>query len=106
MVLAGFENNGGKSEFNFILSNGDRSYQRDKGEKYSTHLMPEGAFERIKSVHIYYMSCMAGFKFLDREGSTIWQIGKITWSSLKIETVVLENNEVIVGVVAQLFGGC
>ncbi len=25
---------------------------------------------------------------------------------LKIETVVLEDNEAIVGVVAQLFGGC
>ena len=50
--LTGFECNsvdGRGVKFNFILSNRDRSYQRDKGEKYSTHLMPEGAFERIKS---------------------------------------------------------
>ncbi len=101
--LTGFECNsvdGRGVKFNFILSNGDRSYQRDKGEKYSTHLMPEGAYKRIKSVQIYYMCCMAGFKFFDRDDKPIWQIGRITWSSLKVETVMLEDNEVIVGVVA------
>ena len=76
--MAGFENNnknGTGTRFNFILSNGLRSEQRDNDTFYHTHLMPLDAYLRIRSVRVYYSGIVAGFKFLDENKATIWSIG-------------------------------
>ena len=91
--------------FNWILSNGDRSNQSDKDYPTSkTQIMPEGAHKRIKSVDIIYNNnrCIYGFQFFDKENKFIWQIGT---TGSNVETVVLADNEVIIGVVAKLFPG-
>ncbi len=67
-ALVGFENdeqNGMSEFFNFILSNGCRSKQRDVAYDYYTHMMPQGT--RVKSVDIYYhtKSNITGFTFFD-----------------------------------------
>ena len=56
--IIGFEKNqeDGKGAFlNFILSNGQRSHQTDNDypTKY-THMMPEDAHLRIRTVEIYF----------------------------------------------------
>ena len=61
---------------------------------------------RIKSVGIYYNEYgydITGFKFFSKDKSLLWDIGHTTASSLKVETVELEDNEVIFGVVAKLY---
>ncbi len=56
--LTGVENSseyGIAIRFNFILSNGDRSHQRDaRVEQYYDHMMPEGSHNKIRSVSIHY----------------------------------------------------
>jgi len=91
--------------FNWILSNGDQSAQKDPD--YPTtkiQMMPEGAHKRIKSVDIIYQNnrCISGFQFFDRDNMFIWQIGA---HGSRVDTVVLNENEVIVGVLAKLFPG-
>ncbi len=64
--------------------------------------MPADAHNKIRSVIIHYhYSCIVGFSFFDKDGALLWRILEKTWSRLK--TVVLEENEVIVGVVAKLY---
>ncbi len=107
-TLAGFvnhEKDGGSSFLNFIMSNGTRSTQIDEyyPTKY-THMIPENALNKIRSVTILFFDYIYGFSFFDKDGEELWKIGYTTeslWS--KKETVVLEENEVIVGVVAKLF---
>ena len=76
-TLVGFENNdqfGSSSRFNFILSNGARTYQKDDGQKYYTHMMPVNS--KIKSVDIYQdNSCIYGFQFFDLDHKSIFKIG-------------------------------
>jgi hypothetical protein len=102
--LAGFENDekdGSGLYFNFILSNGTRSTQRDDWAptKY-TFMIHKKALNKIRSVNIYHdVSSIAGFSFFDKDGALLWEIGDTTCSK---ETVLLEENEVIVGVVAKL----
>jgi hypothetical protein len=81
-------------------------------------MLPEGAYKIIRSVTIHYVDYINGFSFLDKEGALLWKIGytdsndfksdfigETTWSSwLKRETVQISENEVIVGVVAKLYG--
>ena len=69
--------------------------------------MPEGAHLNIRSVHIYYRdgNWIGGFKFYNKHNSLLWEIGFTTGSSLKVETVELEDNEVIIGVKAKLTPG-
>jgi hypothetical protein len=53
--LVGFElnySNGTGCLLNFILSNGNKTHQRDVGRTYSTHVMPKDANKRIRSVDI------------------------------------------------------
>ncbi len=90
--------------FNFILSNGDRSQQRDLGETYYDHILPAGSHNRIRSVNIYYIDQIAGFSFHDKEGALLWKIGN-NWSRFEKETVDIAENEVIFGVVAKLYPG-
>jgi hypothetical protein len=64
-------------------------------------MIPADALKKIRSVTIHYLSYIHGFCFFDKDGAWIWEIGD-TRSVLKKETVLLEENEVIVGVVAKL----
>ena len=70
--------------------------------------MPEGAHLNIRSVHIYYLDGynIVGFKFYNKHNSLLWEIGFTTRSDLKVETVELEDNEVIIGVKAKLHPEC
>jgi hypothetical protein len=68
------------AHFNFIVSNGDRSKQRDKDfPTNSTNMIPEGA--KIRSVDIYYyegsLSYITGFEFFDGERRSIFKVGMI-----------------------------
>ena len=105
-TLAGFENEYEDGEgyfFNFILSNGTRSTQRD--ERYPTnytYMIPKDALNKIRRVSIHYNNLIGGFSFFDKDGALLWKIGNTANQYLEKETVMLEENEVIVGVVAKL----
>ncbi len=96
--LVGFENNkqcGQGGCFNFILSNGRRSQQKGT---YYTHMLPHDS--RIRSVDIFHSKCLiVGFQFFDLQLRLIFEIGN---TNSGFETVVLADNEVIIGVVARL----
>jgi hypothetical protein len=104
--LAGFEvdkGSGSGTHFNFVLSNGARSEHRD-GLKYWTHMLPKRKI--IKSVDVYFSDYIHGFRFFDKEGKTLWEIGMIHSSmDMEVETVILEDDEVIIGVVGKLHPG-
>ncbi len=106
-TLFGFENdssNGRDNLFNFILSNGTRSTQKDKWPTDYTFMIPKDALNKIRSVTINHnMQSIFGFEFFDKDGALLWDTG-YTYTSRK-ETVLLEENEVIVGVVAKLYPG-
>ncbi len=102
--IVGFENSeedGEGPHFNLILSNGARSKQKDKGEptKY-THMIPKHA--GIRSVTLYHDARIRGFEFFDKEKARIWSIGN-TDDGFDVTTVVLAENEVMIGVVAKLY---
>jgi hypothetical protein len=67
-------------------------------------MIPAHALKTIRSVTIHYKKCISGFSFFDKRGARLWQIGWIDQSH-RAEKVVLEENEVIVGVVAKLYQG-
>ncbi len=109
-TLAGFENirvDGASCFFNFILSNGTRSTQRDElwPTDYS-FMIPADALHKIRSANIYNYNgdYIVGFKFFDKDGALLWEHGLIC-TDYENKTVVLEENEVIVGVVAKLLPG-
>ena len=69
-------------------------------------MIPAGAINRIRYVIIYYHynDCIGGFSFFDKDGALLWEIGWTnSGSDYKKQTVVLEENEVIIGVVAKLY---
>ncbi len=68
-------------------------------------MMPADAINKIRSVTIDYLSntCIRGFSFFDKDGALLWKIGDTVVLMLYKETVVLEENEVIVGVAAKLY---
>ncbi len=103
-TLVGLAGNkdGNREYFNFILSNGTRSTQRDGDLKYYDHMIPDNAINKIRSVTIYHNVCIGGFCFFDKDGALLWKIGD-THTDYYKETVLLEKNEVIVGVVAKLY---
>ncbi len=92
-------------EFNFIMSNGSRSLHRDQiAPTTFTFFMPEAAV--LRSVNIYYNDrCVQGFQFFNQDGEVIFKIGWATASNLKVEVVMLEENDLIIGVVAKLRKG-
>jgi hypothetical protein len=65
-------------------------------------MMPARCHNRIRLVRIHYGDCIRGFSFFDKEGALLWKIGETTDSYLKVETVLIGDNEVIIGVVAKL----
>ncbi len=98
--LAGFEND---------RKDGTRSTQRDddwNSQTEYTHMIPKDALKKIGRVeiHFYPNNCITGFSFLDKDGALLWEIGWAHEDVFKVykKTVVLEENEVIVGVVAKL----
>ena len=69
-------------------------------------MMPEGAYNKIRSVQIFYSSWIRGFKFFDKDGALIWKVGYCYgWPLNDVKTVMLAENEVIIGVVAKLRSG-
>ncbi len=99
--------NGKTGYSNFILSNGTRSAQRDlSGPTTFDHMIPKDALEKIRLVTIYNNSySIVGFSFFDKDGALLWQHGLTICSGFTKETVMLEENEVIVGVEAKLCHG-
>jgi hypothetical protein len=70
-------------------------------------MMPAGSHNKIRSVSIYYYDSILGFSFFDKEGALLCKIGDTKQKSWKkVGTVLIEEFEVIVGVVAKLFEGC
>ena len=67
-------------------------------------MMAEGVPKRIKSVEIYHSGYILGFQFFDKDHTLIWKIGG-TNPAHEVSTVVLAENEVLVGVAAKLFPG-
>ncbi len=66
-------------------------------------MLPADAHNKIRSITIHcYSDFIVGFSFFDKDGALLWKIGE-TWSYYGVETVLLEENEVIVGVVAKLY---
>ncbi len=104
-TLDGFEVSSDGFLSNFILSNGERSYQRDKDLRYFTHLIPAEKEESIKSVNIYYHNGgIYGLSFFAKDKLPFSKTGRTEDAYLKVKKVVLEDDEVIIGVVAKLFG--
>ncbi len=69
-------------------------------------MIPKDALKRIRSVTIYHRdSFIEGFTFFDKDGALLWEIGWIDPDD-DMETVLLAENEVIVGVVAKLYPRC
>ncbi len=67
-------------------------------------MIPADANKRIRSVTIHhYDGYICGFQFFDKDGALLWKIGFTTESYLKKETVLVAENEVIVGVIAKLY---
>ncbi len=63
------------------------------------------ANKRLKAVDIYYHSgYIAGFQFFDKDKALIFKIGEIR-SYQSVKTLVLGDNEAIIGVVARLYPG-
>ncbi len=103
--LTGFVNgnyNGSSWVNSPFLSNGDTSQQRDeRGPTGYVFLMPAGSPNKIRSVSIYYGIYIQGFSFFDKEGALLWGIGN-TESYRPAETVLIAENEMIIGVVCKL----
>ena len=92
---------------NFMLSNGVQSTQHDKyyTTKY-THMIPKDALNRIRSVIVFHspkLRCICGFSFFDKDKKLLWKHGYTTDKDDKQETVVLEENQVIIGVTAKVW---
>jgi hypothetical protein len=104
-TLTGVENgneNGRGSRFRWILSNGTRSNQTDK--TFYDHMMPEGSHKKIRSVEIYHYTYgnILGFMFYDKEGALLWRIGICGGTDINVKTVLVAENEVIIGVVGKM----
>jgi hypothetical protein len=84
------------------MSNGKRSTQ---AELSFTQMLPEGAWNRIRSVDIHHYTSVSGFSFFDKDRKCIWKIGETTTPYLEVKKVDLGPGEVIVGVVASLGQG-
>ncbi len=92
-TIVGFENNsknGGGGRFNFITSNGERTTQTEDSYKTEfTHMMPPDSRNKIRSVAIHHFIGIEGFKFYDKEGVLLWQIGNTNYQNCKVDTVLI-----------------
>ena len=88
--------------FNFIFSNGAKTEQND-GRPFFTHMLPEGADKMIKSVNVlYHVNHIVGFQFFAKDQQLIKFLGI---PGYPMRTVMLSDNEVIIGVVVKLVPG-
>ena len=106
-TLNGLENSrqdGTGISFNFILSNGARTQQRDRWDPTDfTHMMPKDS--RTVSVSIYsFNDRITGLKFFEKDRKLTFKIGD-TNPFYETKSVALAENEVIIGVVAKLYPG-
>ena len=62
-------------------------------------MMPKDAHLRIKTVDVFFGGRLYGFKFFDHKHDLIFEIGFTKASD--VETLVLDDLDVIVGVVAK-----
>ncbi len=62
-------------------------------------MIPLDALKKIRKVEIHYEmnEIISGFYFFDKDGAFLWKVGYCTYEFEK-ETVLLEENEMIVGV--------
>ncbi len=67
------------------------------------HFIPADALNKIRSVNIHYNVWITGFCFFDKDGALLREIGNF-YRGYGKDTVELAENEVIVGVVAKLWG--
>ncbi len=79
-LLVGFENNkkyGTGYYFNFILSNGTRSTQRDEHKPTDyDHMIPTDSLKTVRSVTIHYNpDAIGGFSFFDKDRTLLLRIG-------------------------------
>ena len=66
-------------------------------------MIPKDAINRIRSVIVFYdRLSINGFSFFDMDKKLLWEYGDTNYPSDKQETVVLEENQVIVGVTAKV----
>ncbi len=66
-------------------------------------MMPSDAYKRIKTVNIYHNRCyIIDFQFFDKDQKVIFRLGE-TGSDYCVETIVLRDNEVIIGIIAKLY---
>ncbi len=67
-------------------------------------MIPADSIKKIRSVTIYHWpnNCIKGFSFFDKDKKLLWEHGYTTDWLMK-ETVLLAEDERIVGVVAKLF---
>ncbi len=68
-------------------------------------MLPKDALTNIRSVSMHYTNRITGFSFFDKKGSLIWKTGG-SYSRYGVETVKLEENEVIVDVDAKMYDAC
>ncbi len=68
-------------------------------------MMPAGCHNKIRAAEIRkYNGHIAGFRFFDKEGDLLWEMGN-TCRYETSEIVLIAENEVIVGVAAKLYPG-
>ena len=60
-------------------------------------MLPDDAHKIIRSVRIHSSNCISGFLFFDKDGSIIQEIGHTNTQTS--DTVLLDENEIIVGAV-------
>ncbi len=81
------------------------------GNKKYKNILPKHTDKITRSVNIFYVrdEFILGLSFLDKDGEVIWELVRTTVSeytrtdaSYDVTTVGLEDNEIIIGVVAKL----
>ncbi len=89
------------------MTNGVRSQHNYFRTECSTHQIPVDEIMRIKTVILYNFNIVddyesiIGFQFFDKKNKLILEVGRI---EIKSQTMVLKENEHIIGVVAKLVG--
>jgi len=92
---------------NFVLSNTDRSQQRDpKNPTYFSHMFPVDAVDRIRSVNILFNDAVRGLHFFDKDSKLLFKIGynKVNLGIVDTfdQTIIIAEDERIVGIRAKL----
>jgi hypothetical protein len=101
--LYAFENNNGGTAFNFVLSNGMKTNQKDPNTNYTLFNMHEDTHKKTRKVQIYTNGLnVCGFKFFDKNSVQLFRVG---YFRNEFEEVAIEENQQIIGIVARLAQG-